>query len=219
MKIKTENLGAYALVGSIVMTIAGTILRNDLIQFTGGLMFVAIVANICSIVDKNLKRAEKDSAVERNIKKAESDVKIELIKKAYKDGKISDDVIANLIKDLSNPSVNKVEYIEVSKPQPVYVPTPVHTVEEPVVIESTAVEEVETVEESNNKDIQVLSYIIDNGRFLFEYNGNKISFGNTNVKKHEYLHEEYNDSIGYYINADAVFYIYPASKEIVAVRI
>ena len=210
--MKTKNLGSIALLVSMVLMIVGVFQNNIPCLVIGGIGFFKIVQDINKIVDSYTQENEaKAYAIKKN-----ADTKADLLAKAYHDKKISDEDISFLVRSLAS----DVKQANITQHKAIVTPQPVQAIEVKPVVETQAevVEEVEAVED-NNKDNQIIPFVVEGGRFVFNYNDNKISFSPQDVIKGEALHKEFDDSFGYYKNADAIFYIYPVDKKIVAVSI
>ena len=210
--MKTKNLGSIALLVSMVLMIVGVFQNNIPCLVIGGIGFFKIVQDINKIVDSYTQENEaKAYAIKKN-----ADTKADLLAKAYHDKKISDEDISFLVRSLAS----DVKQANITQHKAIVTPQPVQAIEVKPVVETQAevVEEVEAVED-NNKDNQIIPFVVEGGRFVFNYNDNKIAFSPQDVIKGEALHKEFDDSFGYYKNADAIFYIYPVDKKIVAVSI
>lgn len=208
-----ENMGSIALGLSMVAILVGAAIKNIVVLFVGVFTFIKIVDNMCKIVNRKLEMRDRQNNADNYAKMKAADTKRDILLKAYEDGKINNEDISFLVRSLSSQYPERTTSIA----QPV--------IQRPVAVEDrTQVIEAEVVSESSSKDnsnegSQVIQYIVDNGRFLFEYNGNKLGFSPADVIKGEALHKDFDDSFGYYKNADAIFYIYPVDKKIVAVNI
>lgn len=219
MKIKTENLGAYGLLLSVVLILIGILHSNIISLIIGGLMFMKLISVICHMAAKGAEVLAQEAEAKAYAIKKNADTKADLLAKAYHDKKISDEDISFLVRSLASDvkQANTIQHKAIVTPQPV------QAIEVKPVVETQAevVEEVEAVEavEDNNKDNQIIPFVVEGGRFVFNYNDNKIAFSPQDVIKGEALHKEFDDSFGYYKNADAIFYIYPVDKKIVAVSI
>lgn len=210
--MKTKNLGSIALLVSMVLMIVGVFQNNIPCLVIGGIGFFKIVQDINKIVDSYTQENEANAyAIKKN-----ADTKADLLAKAYHDKKISDEDISFLVRSLAS----DVKQANTTQHKAIVTPQPVQAIEVKPVVETQAevVEEVESVED-NNKGNQIISFVVEGGRFVFNYNDNKIAFSPQDVIKGEALHKEFDDSFGYYKNADAIFYIYPVDKKIVAVSI
>lgn len=216
MKIKTENLGAYGLLLSVVLILIGILHSNIISLIIGGLMFMKLISVICHMAAKGAEVLAQEAEAKAYAIKKNADTKADLLAKAYHDKKISDEDISFLVRSLAS----DVKQANITQHKAIVTPQPVQAIEVKPVVETQAevVEEVEAVED-NNKDNQIISFVVEGGRFVFNYNDNKIAFSPQDVIKGEALHKEFDDSFGYYKNADAIFYIYPVDKKIVAVSI
>lgn len=216
MKIKTENLGAYGLLLSVVLILIGILHSNIISLVIGGLMFMKLISVICHMAAKGAEVLAQEAEAKAYAIKKNADTKADLLAKAYHDKKISDEDISFLVRSLAS----DVKQANTTQHKAIVTPQPVQAIEVKPVVETQAevVEEVESVED-NNKGNQIISFVVEGGRFVFNYNDNKIAFSPQDVIKGEALHKEFDDSFGYYKNADAIFYIYPVDKKIVAVSI
>lgn len=216
MKIKTENLGAYGLLLSVVLILIGILHSNIISLIIGGLMFMKLISVICHMAAKGAEVLAQEAEAKAYAIKKNADTKADLLAKAYHDKKISDEDISFLVRSLAS----DVKQANTTQHKAIVTPQPVQAIEVKPVVEAQAevVEEVEAVED-NNKDNQIIPFVVEGGRFVFNYNDNKIAFSPQDVIKGEALHKEFDDSFGYYKNADAIFYIYPVDKKIVAVSI
>lgn len=216
MKIKTENLGAYGLLLSVVLILIGILHSNIISLIIGGLMFMKLISVICHMAAKGAEVLAQEAEAKAYAIKKNADTKADLLAKAYHDKKISDEDISFLVRSLAS----DVKQANTTQHKAIVTPQPVQAIEFKPVVETQAevVEEVEAVED-NNKDNQIIPFVVEGGRFVFNYNDNKIAFSPQDVIKGEALHKEFDDSFGYYKNADAIFYIYPVDKKIVAVSI
>lgn len=216
MKIKTENLGAYGLLLSVVLILIGILHSNIISLIIGGLMFMKLISVICHMAAKGAEVLAQEAEAKAYAIKKNADTKADLLAKAYHDKKISDEDISFLVRSLAS----DVKQANTTQNKAIVTPQPVQAIEVKPVVETQAevVEEVEAVED-NNKDNQIIPFVVEGGRFVFNYNDNKIAFSPQDVIKGEALHKEFDDSFGYYKNADAIFYIYPVDKKIVAVSI
>lgn len=216
MKIKTENLGAYGLLLSVVLILIGILHSNIISLIIGGLMFMKLISVICHMAAKGAEVLAQEAEAKAYAIKKNADTKADLLAKAYHDKKISDEDISFLVRSLAS----DVKQANTTQHKAIVTPQPVQAIEVKPVVETQAevVEEVEAVED-NNKDNQIIPFVVEGGRFVFNYNDNKIAFSPQDVIKGEALHKEFDDSFGYYKNADAIFYIYPVDKKIVAVSI
>lgn len=216
MKIKTENLGAYGLLLSVVLILIGILHSNIISLIIGGLMFMKLISVICHMAAKGAEVLAQEAEAKAYAIKKNADTKADLLAKAYHDKKISDEDISFLVRSLAS----DVKQANTTQHKAIVTPQPVQAIEVKPVVETQAevVEVVEAVED-NNKDNQIIPFVVEGGRFVFNYNDNKIAFSPQDVIKGEALHKEFDDSFGYYKNADAIFYIYPVDKKIVAVSI
>lgn len=216
MKIKTENLGAYGLLLSVVLILIGILHSNIISLIIGGLMFMKLISVICHMAAKGAEVLAQEAEAKAYAIKKNADTKADLLAKAYHDKKISDEDISFLVRSLAS----DVKQANNTQHKAIVTPQPVQAIEVKPVVETQAevVEEVEAVED-NNKDNQIIPFVVEGGRFVFNYNDNKIAFSPQDVIKGEALHKEFDDSFGYYKNADSIFYIYPVDKKIVAVSI
>ena len=87
MKIKTENLGTYALLSSVILIIIGVFKNNIPCLIIGGVVLFKIVQDINKIVDSYTHENEV---------------------KAYNDGKISDEYINKVSTPIAEKSVNTI---------------------------------------------------------------------------------------------------------------
>ena len=213
MKIKTENLGAYGLLLSVVLILIGILHSNIISLIIGGLMFMKLISVICHMAAKGAEVLAQEAEAKAYAIKKNADTKADLLAKAYHDKKISDEDISFLVRSLAS----DVKQANTTQNKAIVTPQPVQAIEVKPVVETQA-EVVEAVED-NNKDNQIIPFVVEGGRFVFNYNDNKIAFSPQDVIKGEALHKEFDDSFGYYKNADAIFYIYPVDKKIVAVSI
>lgn len=217
--MRTKNLGSLALLVSLILIIVGVFKNNIPCLIIGAVILFKVVQDINKIVDSYTCESEAKAYA---IKK-DADMKADLLAQAYADGKIKDEDIAFLVKSLADTNshvakaVQQREYIPVQPVKAIEVESTPIIHEEPVV--TADIQEVHSQEDNSNEDIQEISYVVDNGRFLFPYNGSNMAFSPRDVIKGKALHTDFDDSFGYYKNADAVFYIYPANRKIVAVSI
>lgn len=215
MKIKTEDLGTNALILSVAITAIGALFNNRFCFVVGGSMFSLLVLCIISLVIKGSKIIAQESQ-EKALRASKNDeFKAELLLRAYQDGKIKDEDISFLVRSLAS-DVNS-NTVQVNQ-RPI-VTAPIQVIESKPVIEAKEIIKEDTVQEDTVSDNQVISYTVDSGRFTFKYKGDDMAFGPSDVVRGEYLHKEFDDSFGYYKNADAVFYIYPTDKKIAVVEI
>ena len=175
-----------------------------------------LISVICHMAAKGAEVLAQEAEAKAYAIKKNADTKADLLAKAYHDKKISDEDISFLVRSLAS----DVKQANTTQNKAIVTPQPVQAIEVKPVVETQAevVEEVEAVED-NNKDNQIIPFVVEGGRFVFNYNDNKIAFSPQDVIKGEALHKEFDDSFGYYKNADAIFYIYPVDKKIVAVSI
>ena len=218
-----EDIGSYVYITSIVLIIVGVIGHNDACFLIGGSAFTLMIGYTTRLIDADIKDAHTKAEAEAYAIKKNADMKADLLAQAYADGKIKDEDIEFLIRSLADANspvakaVQQREYIPVQPIKTIEVESKPIIHEEPIV--TVDIQEADSQENNSNEDIQEISYVVDNGRFLFPYNGNNMAFSPRDVIKGEALHKDFDDSFGYYKNADAVFYIYPANRKIVAVSI
>jgi hypothetical protein len=206
-----EDAGTIALVLSIIAIIIGIKSGNFVVIGLGAYSFMKLVKNICDFVDRKAMAEYNLHEAKSYYIKKQADTKAQLLAKAYKDNKISDEDISFLVKSLAYDNNSHKMHID-------QIPTysnPVIEVKQPV--NTNQVKEIEAKEDEENN--LVVPFEIVSGKFTFKYNGKDMAFGANDVTKGEYPHEEFSDSIGYYKNADAVFYIYPKEKQIAIVNI
>ena len=214
-----EDAGTIALVLSVIAIMAGIKSGNMLVTGLGVYGFVKIVNSICDFVKRKSIADYNTNEAKAYCIKRQADSRAELVTKAYKDGKVSDEDISFLVRSLAtNVSTQQAINTNISKPVAIQ---PINAIEvKPVVTEEIVVDNAtEQVEVEDNNDEQIIPYTIESGRFVFKYKNKDMAFGPSNVVKNAYLQEEFNDSAGYYKNADAVFYIYPSEKKLIAVEI
>lgn len=209
-----KNMGSIGLLLSIIAIIAGVAMSNLILIAIGGFGFVKLVNTMCRIADKRYEIDINYAEARAYSIKRQADSKAELLSKAYKDGKVKDEDISFLVRSLAADVKSNTTQVN----QRPVVSAPVQAIEANPVVEVSEVVEDNTTQ-SESEDNNVIPYEINSGRFVFKYKGKDMAFGPSDVAKNEYLHEEFNDSAGYYKNADAVFYIYPSEKQIAVVEI
>ena len=214
-----EDAGTIALILSIVAIIIGLKSNNFVVISLGSYSFIKLVKNICDFVDKKAMADYNLHEAKSYYIKKQADTKADLLAKAYSDNKISDEDISFLVKSLAyDAKPNKAYIDQPSRLNPVIEVKQVkETIKEDIKEETTAVSE-EVSEEVDSNDL-VVPFEIVSGRFCFKYQGKDMAFTSADVIKGQYPHEEFNDSVGYYKNADAIFYIYPKEKQIAIVKI
>lgn len=215
MKIKTENLGTYSLLASIVLMIIGVIGKNDTCLLLGGSIFIFLIGCISKMINEGIKDYHTESEARAYAIKLQADIKADLLAKAYEDNNIKDEDISFLVRSLA--SDVKLNTTQIT--QAPIIQTPIKDVYDKPVIEVKDIEKEDLSDTEPEENNLVVPFEIVSGKFTFKYNGKDMAFGANDVTKGEYPHEEFSDSIGYYKNADAVFYIYPKEKQIAIVNI
>ena len=113
MKINTRNLGTNALKFSMILIVLGTIFKSNACLIIGGFTFSTIVIIIGAMMKAGLKQAKEESEAKNYSAIKETDIKIELIRKAYEDGRVSDEDISQLMRSLYS---NATSTTSVAKP-------------------------------------------------------------------------------------------------------